>query len=76
MSGDKRPALGDFAKAHKRHHKCWADGLPDDVKAEIVANHDVSVVVVVKWLQSIGYPDASTGKIDVWRRRQRDGQPG
>jgi hypothetical protein len=72
---DKRPDLATFAAAHKRHHKCWADSLPDDVKAEIVANHDVSVVVVVRWLQSLGWTEATTGKIDVWRRRQRDGQP-
>lgn len=73
---DKRPDLATFAASHKRVHKCWADGLPDDVKAEINAHQDVSVVTVVAWLHSIGYPDASTGKIDVWRRRQRDGQSG
>jgi hypothetical protein len=73
---DKPLDLAEFAKGHKRHHRCWADGLPDDVKAEIVANLDVSVVVVVKWLHELGYPEASTGKIDVWRRRQRDGLPG
>lgn len=73
---DKRPALVDFAKANKRRHKCWADSLPDDVKAQITANIDVSVVVVVKWLHELGYSEASVGKIDVWRRRHRDGQPG
>jgi|GEM_PF-6482817 len=73
---DKRPALADFAKAHKRQHKCWADSLPEEVRAEIMANADVAVSTVVKWLHELGYREASVGKIDVWRRRQRDGQPG
>lgn len=70
---DKRPALADFAKANKREHKCWADSLPEDVRAEILANSDVAVSTIVKWLQELGFREASVGKIDVWRRRQRDG---
>lgn len=58
------------AERHDPRRVSWADELPDDVKAAIVAtNH--SVDTIVEWLLAEGYEGATYSKVDVWRRKHR-----
>ena len=67
-------SLDDYAAKHGgRKSKSWCDDLPDDLKVQIVASN-ASSSVIVRWLQSLGFHEASYGKIDGWRRSQRDRQ--
>jgi hypothetical protein len=68
----KNPSLDEFARQHGgRRAKSWCDDLPDDVKAQIVAS-DASTALIVRWLMSLGHAEASYGKVDGWRRTQRE----
>jgi hypothetical protein len=65
-------SLDEFARQHGgRKAKCWCDDLPDDVKAQIVAS-DASTSTIVRWLHSLSWTEASYGKVDGWRRSQRE----
>jgi len=65
-------SLEEFAaKNGGRKAKCWCDDLPDDVKAQIVAS-DASTSTIVRWLHSLSWTEASYGKVDGWRRAQRE----
>ena len=69
----KPQSLGEFARENgRRKAKSWCDDLPDDVKAQIVASDGIPTSVIVRWLHSLSYLDASYGKIDNWRRAQRE----
>lgn len=69
-----RPSLEEFAKDNGgRQARRWCDDLPDDVKAQILSS-DASTAVVVRWLLSLGHDEASYGKVDTWRRSERERQ--
>ena len=66
-------SLEEFAAKHGgRRTTRWCDTLPEDVKAQIRTS-DASTMVIVRWLQSLGF-DASYGKVDTWRRSERERQ--
>ena len=66
------PSLEEFARQHGgRKAKSWCDDLPDDVKVQIVAS-DAPVSLIVRWLHSLGHTEASYGKVDGWKRAQRE----
>jgi hypothetical protein len=67
----KKPTLAEFAKDNVRRVASWGDGLPEDVKAQVV-EIDCSTATCVAWLKSIGYAEATTSKVDGWRRRERE----
>jgi hypothetical protein len=62
--------LDEFAAKHEPRTHSWADDLPADVQESIIVT-DCSVRVVVMWLKSQGYENATPGKVDVWRRGKR-----
>lgn len=67
----KNPSLDEFARQHGgRRTTRWCDTLPEDIQAQI-RNSDASTMVIVRWLQSLGY-DSSYGRVDTWRRAERD----
>ena len=68
----RKPTLAEFAGAYGgRRTVKWCDSLPDEVKQEMLES-DASTQIVVKWLQALGYDEASYGKVDGWRRGQRE----
>jgi len=70
VSGALTVNLDEFAAKHEPRTHSWADDLPADVQESIITT-DCSVRVVVMWLKSQGYENATTGKVDVWRRGKR-----
>jgi hypothetical protein len=62
--------LDEFAAQHQPTTHSWCDDLPAEVQESIITT-DCSVRVVVMWLKSQGYENASTGKVDLWRRGKR-----
>jgi ABC-type phosphate/phosphonate transport system substrate-binding protein len=67
------PDLAAFAESHEARSgpRSWVETLPDDVKEQIRTTiGSVSSRVVVRWLQSIGYPQATLSKVEHWRRGQ------
>ena len=68
--------LKDFAKEGKRTFSGWTDQLPDDVfnHAWDAVNDQSSGIgehTVMKWLISIGYPNATPNKIKRLRYLER-----
>lgn len=70
VSGALTVNLDEFAAQHQRQTHSWCDDLPADVQESIITT-DCSVRVVVMWLRSQGYENATTGKVDLWRRGKR-----
>ena len=62
--------LDEFAAQHQRQTYSWCDDLPAEVQESIITT-DCSVRTVVMWLKSQGYENATTAKVDVWRRGKR-----
>jgi hypothetical protein len=68
-----QPDLAEFARTFEARSgpKAWCETLPDDVKEQIRSTMGtVSSRLVVRWLQSIGYPEATLSKVEHWRRNQ------
>ena len=76
MSKDKQ-SLRDFVATQRRTMKtAWIEGLPDDIFNEVWdAIHDpdapVGKVTAAKWLQSLGYKEATGGRLDAMLIRER-----
>ena len=63
-------SLADFANRPKE----WVDDLPDDVFNQVWdARHggDIGKQCVSTWLQSIGYTDATPGRVETVQFRER-----
>jgi hypothetical protein len=72
----KEKSLEDFAsELSAKRVLGYADTLPKDVQDQILASK-ASARVVVKWLHSLGYEDATYSKIDHWRRQERNARQG
>ena len=66
-------SLADFANRPK-DVKGWVDDLPDDVFNQVWdARHggDIGKQCVSTWLQSIGYTDATPGRVETVQFRER-----
>lgn len=66
-------SLADFANRPK-DVKGWIDDLPDDVFNQVWdARHggDIGKQCVSTWLQSIGYTDATPGRVETVQFRER-----
>ena len=67
-------SLADFAAKRGAHHGRgkWMDTLPVEVLAEVKSGSDsgLSGNVIAAWLKSIGYPEASGAKVDLWLKSQ------
>lgn len=76
MAGGRK-GLAEFAAELKNARKsCWADTLPADVQEQLLST-DCSTAVAVAWLKSLGFHEATSSKVDNWRRNRRgDRQPG
>ncbi|NBW09923.1 MAG: hypothetical protein EBR82_18045 [Caulobacteraceae bacterium] len=66
------PSLAEFADSViDSRKKRWADTLPAEVQQQLL-DIDCSTAVAVAWLKSLGHTDATTSKVDTWRRARRD----
>ena len=66
-------SLADFANRPK-NGKAWIDDLPDDVFNQVWdARHGGSVgkELINHWMQSIGYADATPGRVETVMFRER-----
>ena len=66
-------SLADFANRPK-NGKAWIDDLPDDVFNQIWdARHEGTVgkELIANWLHSIGYADATPGRVETVMFRGR-----
>jgi hypothetical protein len=67
-------SLVDFAN-RPRSGRGWVDDLPDDVFNElwdaIHGDSGIGGLMAAKWLISLGYTDASMGKVATVRDRER-----
>lgn len=71
MAKKDQPTLDEFAAAQPDPRKnAWSDTLPEDIRQQIT-DSTASSLTVVKWLHSIGYPEATYSKVDHWRRQAR-----
>ena len=77
MSKEAHQSLQDFVLTQKPTKKtAWIESLPDEIFNEVWdAMHDVENTVgkttIAKWLQSIGYKDATGGRVDAVLIRDR-----
>lgn len=70
------PSLAEFAASVPDPRKVkWCDTLPEDVRQQLLAT-DCSANVAAKWLNALGYPEATPQKVANWLRANRDRQPG
>ncbi|MFM7062635.1 MAG: hypothetical protein ACKO04_03960 [Actinomycetes bacterium] len=72
------PSLDEFAEQrHPARRYAWWWRLPEQVREELVESSAPTEVCVL-WLQESGWPDATFGKVDPFRRkarRERQAQP-
>jgi len=71
MAGDRRPSLDEFAAQQQRQARVafWHQ-LPEELRAEVLES-SAPTSVVVDWLIELGWTDATFGRIDPYRRRDR-----
>ena len=73
MASEK--TLEEFATSQPSSYGAWCDTLPDDIFNQIwdalSIRGGVGKVTAAKWLQSIGYPDATQGKVQAILTRER-----
>ena len=66
--------MADFAN-RPRSGRAWVDDLPDDVFNElwdaIHGDSGIGSLTAAKWLVSLGYTDASMGRVATVRDRER-----
>ena len=71
MAGDRRPSLDEFAANQQPPARvAFWHGLPEELRAEVLESSAPSTVVV-DWLIELGWTDATFGKVDPYRRRDR-----
>jgi hypothetical protein len=71
MAGDRRPSLDEYAAQQQRPARvAFWNTLPDELRAEVLGS-SAPTTVVVDWLIELGWTDATFGKIDPYRRRDR-----
>lgn len=59
---DGAVTLDEFvATAHNASCERWSDKLPENIKAQIMASN-AGATRIYKWLNRIGYRDATVGK--------------
>lgn len=67
--------LSDFAQTYQGRatRKAWFENLPQEVQDQLVAGWDKGLggTVLLDWLKSIGYADATAGRVDGWLREHR-----
>jgi len=66
-------SLADFAD-RPQQAKAWIDNLPDDVFNQVWdarQNSSIGKQTVALWLQSIGYTDATCGRVETVLARER-----
>ena len=68
-------SLEDFASDGRKLPGAWVDTLPDDVYNQVWdALHNeshIGKIMITRWLNSEGYPDATQGKIAAILTRAR-----
>lgn len=71
MADDQRQSLDDYAAGRGGHARSafWHQ-LPDELRTEILES-SAPTVVVVDWLIELGWTEATFGKVDPYRRRDR-----
>lgn len=69
MTQKGTPSLSSFvAENLQSRSRRWCDDLPDDIKEQIQSAPEVSSRLIVEWLVSIGYTEATYAKVDGFRR--------
>ena len=73
----KEMSLQDFLEKQTRTMAtAWVETLPDDIFNQLWdafhdTNNPVGKVTAAKWLHSIGYPEATAGRLDAILIRER-----
>lgn len=63
--------LDEYAKQEpERRRSRWVDRLPDEVQAEIIES-PAPPQTIVRWLESIGYPDCTPERLRPLLRERR-----
>tara|TARA_B100000131_G_scaffold268434_1_gene267206 strand:+ start:801 stop:1025 length:225 start_codon:yes stop_codon:yes gene_type:complete len=72
---DSKQSLEEFASSREVKVGAWVDTLPDDVFNQawdaLSKAGGIGKVTVTHWLQSIGYVDATQGKVSAILTRER-----
>ena len=72
---DSKQSLEEYASSRSGLVGAWVDSLPDDIFNQawdaLATAGGIGKTTVTKWLHSIGYTDASQGKVSAITSRER-----
>ncbi len=68
-------SLTEFASAQSNRTGAWVDSLPDEIFNQawdaLSTSGGIGKVTITTWLKSIGYTDATQGKVSTLLARER-----